>query len=131
PAGSHPGSRFVIAIQNHDQIGNRPGGERFGKLLGPMQQRLAAGLLLLAPHIPLIFMGEEYGETHPFPFFCSFLDTQIAQAACEGRPRGFGLSEWPALVPHPQADATYESAKLSWSWPDGSPQAGLRRLYYD
>src|SRR5436190_3072043 len=62
-AGAHSGSRFVISIQNHDQIGNRPGGERFGKLLGQVEQRLACGLLLLAPNIPLIFMGEEYGET--------------------------------------------------------------------
>lgn len=131
PAGNHPGSRFVISIQNHDQIGNRPGGERFGKLLGPVEQRLAAGLLLLAPHIPLIFMGEEYGETHPFPFFCSFLDPQIARSACEGRRREFAVTEWPELVPDPQAGATYESAKLSWSWPEGSPQAGLRKLYYD
>jgi maltooligosyltrehalose trehalohydrolase len=130
-AGAHPGSRFVISIQNHDQIGNRPGGERFGQLLGPVQQRLAAGLLLLAPHVPLIFMGEEYGETHPFPFFCSFLDPQIAGAASRGRREEFAVSEWPELVPDPQAVATFESAKLSWAWPDGSPQAGLRKLYYD
>lgn len=131
PAGAHPGSRFVISIQNHDQIGNRPGGERFGKLLGPVQQRLASGLLLLSPHIPLIFMGEEYGETHPFPFFCSFLDPNIAEAASQGRRQEFAVSEWPELVPDPQAVATFESAKLSWSWPDGTPQAGLRKLYYD
>lgn len=131
PAGNHPGSRFVISIQNHDQIGNRPGGERFGKLLGPIQQRLASGLLLLAPHIPLIFMGEEYGEAHPFPFFCSFLDPQIAEAASRGRREEFAVSEWPELVPDPQAVATFESARLSWAWPEGSPQAGLRKLYYD
>lgn len=130
-AGAHPGSRFVISIQNHDQIGNRPGGERFGKLLGQVEQRLACGLLLLAPNIPLIFMGEEYGETHPFPFFCSFLDPYIAEAARQGRREEFAVSEWPELVPDPQAVATFESAKLSWSWPEGSPQAGLRRLYYD
>ncbi len=131
PAGAHPGSRFVISIQNHDQIGNRPGGERFGKLLAPEQRRLAAGLLLLAPYIPLIFMGEEYGEMHPFPFFCSFLDPQIADAACRGRREEFAISEWPELVPDPQAVATFESARLSWTWPAGSPQAGLRKLYYD
>ena len=131
PAGTHPGSRFVISIQNHDQIGNRPGGERFGKLLGPVQQRLAAGLLLLAPHIPLIFMGEEYGETHPFPFFCSFSRSADCRGGQPRTAREFAVSEWPELVPDPQAVATFESAKLSWSWPDGSPQAGLRKLYYD
>jgi maltooligosyltrehalose trehalohydrolase len=131
PAGAHSGSRFVISIQNHDQIGNRPGGERFGKLLGPSQQRLAAGLLLLSPHIPLIFMGEEYGETRSFPFFCSFLDPQIAEAARVGRRQEFGACEWPELVPDPQSEATFESAKLSWSWPAGTPQQGMRKLYYD
>ncbi|HEY3967741.1 MAG TPA: malto-oligosyltrehalose trehalohydrolase [Planctomycetaceae bacterium] len=131
PVGAHPGSRFVISIQNHDQIGNRPDGERFGSLLTPARQRLAAGLLLLAPHIPLIFMGEEYGETHPFPFFCSFLDPQIAAAARHGRRQEFAAFEWHELVPDPQEVATFESARLTWSWPAETPQAGLRKLYYD
>jgi maltooligosyltrehalose trehalohydrolase len=130
-AGAHPGSRFVISVQNHDQIGNRPGGERFGTLLVPAQQRLAAGLLLLAPHVPLIFMGEEYGETRPFPFFCSFLDPHIAEAARRGRRQEFAAFEWPEIVPDPQAVATFESARISWSWPAETHHAALRNLYYD
>jgi maltooligosyltrehalose trehalohydrolase len=132
PVGRHPGSRFVVSIQNHDQVGNRARGDRFGTLLTPAQQRLAAGLLLLSPHIPLIFMGEEYGESRPFPFFCSFLDPQIAEAARRGRREEFAGARWGHdEVPDPQAESTFESAKLSWSWPPGSWQAGLRRLYYD
>jgi maltooligosyltrehalose trehalohydrolase len=131
PAGRHPGSRFVISIQNHDQVGNRARGDRFATLLNPAQQRLAAGLLLLAPHIPLLFMGEEYGESRPFPFFCSFSDPQIAEAARRGRRQEFAAAGWDDDVPDPQAESTFESAKLSWSWPEGSRQAGLRRLYYD
>lgn len=57
-----PGDHFVVCIQNHDQIGNRAAGDRLSALLSPPAQRLAASLLLLAPHVPLLFMGEEYGE---------------------------------------------------------------------
>jgi maltooligosyltrehalose trehalohydrolase len=131
PVGRHACDRFVISIQNHDQVGNRPAGERFGALLQPDQQRLAAGLLLLAPHIPLIFMGEEYGETRPFPFFCSFEDPQIAEATRNGRQREFAEHGVEGNVPDPLAEETFESARLSWSWANGSRSAGLRRLYYD
>jgi maltooligosyltrehalose trehalohydrolase len=131
PAGHHPGSRFVVSIQNHDQVGNRARGDRFGTLLDPAPQRLAAGLMLLAPFIPLIFMGEEYGETRPFPFFCSFPDPEIAEATRRGRRREFADALWGDDVPDPQAECTFESAKLSWSWPADSVRAGLRRLYYD
>lgn len=131
PVGHHPGSRFIISIQNHDQVGNRARGDRFGTLLNPAQQRLAAGLLLLSPNIPLIFMGEEYGETRPFPFFCSFPDPQIAEAVRRGRRQEFAAAGWGDEVPDPQAESTFESAKLSWSFPEGSWNIGLRRLYYD
>jgi maltooligosyltrehalose trehalohydrolase len=131
PAGEHPGDRFVTHIQNHDQIGNRAMGDRFGTLLSPGQQRLAAGLLLLAPHIPLLFMGEEYGETRPFPFFCSFLDPQLIEAVRIGRRREFESFAWVDEIPDPQAVTTFASARLSWSWPTGTWHAGLRMLYQD
>src|SRR5262249_15851653 len=131
PAGHHPGSRFVISIQNHDQVGNRACGDPFGPFLNPHHHRLAAGLLLLAPFIPVVFMGEEYGEIRPFPFFCSFPDPEIADAARRGRRQEFAEAMWGDDVPDPQAECTFESAKLSWSWPAGSVHAGLRRLYYD
>jgi maltooligosyltrehalose trehalohydrolase len=126
--GDHSTDRFVAAIQNHDQIGNQPRGDRLGTILEPAQQRMAAGLLLLAPSIPLIFMGEEYDETRPFPYFCSFEDPQVAEAARRGRRREFGQEGNEDDVPDPQARETFESAKLSWSW-TGSRQAGLRNLY--
>jgi maltooligosyltrehalose trehalohydrolase len=128
PPGPHSGDRFVVAIQNHDQIGNRPRGDRLGTILEPSQQRSAAGLLLLAPSIPLIFMGEEYDETRPFPYFCSFEDREIADSARRGRRLEFAYEGNEDEVPDPQARETFESAKLSWSW-KGSRQAGLRQLY--
>lgn len=126
------GDRFVVCIQNHDQVGNRARGDRLNSLLGsPAKQRLAASLLLLPPYLPLLFMGEEYGEENPFPFFCSFGDPQLVQAVREGRKKEFDAFSWQGEVPDPQAEETFQSAKLSWSWPEGTPRAGLRRLYRD
>jgi maltooligosyltrehalose trehalohydrolase len=131
PAGDLPGDRFVVCIQNHDQVGNRAAGDRLNALVGPAAGRLAASLLLLSPYVPMLFMGEEYGEKAPFPFFCSFADPQLVEAVRRGRRAEFAAFAWQGEVPDPQAESTFASAKLSWSWPEGSPQAHLRRLYQD
>ncbi len=126
------GDRFVVCLQNHDQVGNRARGDRLNALLGsPAKQRLAAGLLLLSPYLPLLFMGEEYGEENPFPFFCSFGDPELVQAVREGRKKEFDAFAWQGEVPDPQGEETFASARLSWSWPEGTHRAGLRRLYRD
>jgi maltooligosyltrehalose trehalohydrolase len=125
------GDRFVVCVQNHDQVGNRARGDRLGGLISPARQRLAAGMLLLSPYLPLLFMGEEYGEEHPFPFFCSFEDPALVEAVREGRKKEFDAFAWEGEVPDPQGEETFASAKLSWSWPEGTPRAGLRRLYRD
>jgi maltooligosyltrehalose trehalohydrolase len=126
------GDRFIVCIQNHDQVGNRARGDRLSTLLrDPAQLRLAASLLLLSPYLPLLFMGEEYGEDHPFPFFCSFGDPHLAQAVREGRRREFAAFAWQGEVPDPNAESTFASARPSWSWPEQTPRAGLRRLYQD
>jgi maltooligosyltrehalose trehalohydrolase len=126
-------THFIQAIQNHDQIGNRALGDRLGTIVAPETQRLAAALLMLSPCVPLLFMGEEYGETHPFPFFCSFGDPDLVEAVCRGRRREFAdlAFKWKIEIPDPQAVETFESAKLTWSWPEGSHHAKLRRLYQD
>jgi maltooligosyltrehalose trehalohydrolase len=131
PVGDLPGDCFVICIQNHDQVGNRAAGDRLSTLLEPPALRLAASLLLLAPHLPLLFMGEEYGEKRPFPFFCSFGDRELIKNVRDGRRQEFAEFAWQGEVPDPQAEATFAGAVLSWSWPEGSMQAGLRRLYRD
>jgi len=126
------GDRFVVCVQNHDQIGNRARGERLDALLrSPAERRLAASLLLLSPHLPLLFMGEEYGEENPFAFFCSFGDANLVRAVREGRRREFEGFLWAGEVPDPHAEETFAAARLSWSWPQGTPRAGLRRLYAD
>jgi len=126
------GDRFVVCLQNHDQVGNRAQGERLVTLLhSPPKLRLAASLLMFSPYIPLLFMGEEYGEERPFPFFCSFSDERLIQAVREGRKREFPDLVHQGALLDPQAESTFAAAMLSWSWPDGTFSAGLRRLYAD
>jgi maltooligosyltrehalose trehalohydrolase len=139
--GRHQGSRvgaadrtrFVVCIQNHDQVGNRAAGDRLSTLLPAAPQRLACALLLLSPCVPLLFMGEEYGEQRPFPFFCSFDDPTIIEAVRGGRRREFAelAFRWGAEIPDPQSPETFASAKLDWTWPEGSAHAQLRQLYQD
>lgn len=127
-----PGDHFVVCLQNHDQVGNRARGDRLSTLLDdPAKQRLASSLLLLSPYLPLLFMGEEYGEEKPFPFFCSFLDQALIEAVRQGRKEEFAELVGQGTVPDPQAEETFASARLSWSWPERTPRAGLRRMYHD
>jgi maltooligosyltrehalose trehalohydrolase len=126
------GDRFVVCIQNHDQIGNRAAGDRLSTLLSPPAQRLAASLLLLAPYLPLLFMGEEYGESRPFQFFCSFSDPALIESVRMGRRREFeAFHKDGADVPDPQAESTFAASRLSWSWESDPHRSGLRRLYQD
>jgi len=103
----------IICIQNHDQVGNRAFGERLTALVSAGARKLAAALLLLAPHTPLIFMGQEYDESAPFQFFTSFEDPIIQKAVSEGRPREFAEFGW-TDVPDPQDPATFERSRLQW-----------------
>lgn len=126
-------TQFVVCVQNHDQVGNRARGDRLSTLVDPASQRLACGLLLLSPSVPLLFMGEEYGEKRPFPFFCSFDDPAIVEGVRRGRREEFAALEfrWGSDIPDPQDPKTFAAAKLDWAWPEGSPNAKLRQLYQD
>jgi maltooligosyltrehalose trehalohydrolase len=103
----------IICIQNHDQVGNRAQGERLGDLVSRGAQKAAAALMLLAPHTPMIFMGEEYGETSPFQFFTDYGDPALQKAVAEGRRKEFEEFNWDE-VPDPQAPETFERSKLHW-----------------
>ena len=113
PAGV-PLPANVICIQNHDQVGNRALGERLTALV-PFGARMAAtALLLLAPHTPLLFMGQEYDEPAPFQFFTDYGDPALKKAVSEGRRREFSDFEWNE-VPDPQDPATFERSRLTWA----------------
>ena len=110
PPEGVPLPAHVICIQNHDQVGNRAKGERLDALGPRGASKLAAALLLLAPHTPLLFMGQEYGETAPFQFFCDFGDPALQKAVSEGRRREFKDFRWEE-VPDPQDPQTFERSK--------------------
>jgi maltooligosyltrehalose trehalohydrolase len=114
-----PPTAFVSFLQNHDQAGNRPFGERIDRLCAPEQLRAAVALLLLAPAPPLLFMGEEFAASQPFLFFCDF-GPELAAAVAEGRRRGFArfkgfaqLTE-SAELPDPNDPNTFLRSKLDW-----------------
>lgn len=107
-----PAERFVVFSQNHDQTGNRLKGERLSQLTPFEAQKLAAAAVLFSPYLPLLFMGEEYGETAPFPYFISHTDSKLVQAVREGRKSDFQDFSWKEEPPDPQDEATFLSAKL-------------------
>src|SRR5579862_790268 len=105
-------SRFVVFSQNHDQVGNRALGERLSRLVSFEGQKLAAGVTLLSPFVPLLFMGEEYGETSPFQYFVSHGDKDLIEAVRRGRQEEFASFGWKTEVPDPQAESTFVNSKL-------------------
>ena len=114
PAGVEP-HRLVISMQNHDQVGNRPLGKRIGHLVEPAAVKAGAALLLLAPHTPLLFMGEEWNASTPFQYFTDHRDPALAAAVTEGRRSEFvGSIPDPAVVPDPQEEATFLRSRLMW-----------------
>jgi maltooligosyltrehalose trehalohydrolase len=104
----------VICIQNHDQVGNRAKGERLTALVPRGVRKLAAAFLLLAPHTPLLFMGQEYDESAPFQFFADFQDAGLKKSVSEGRRREFKDFDFNE-VPDPEDPATFERSKLTWA----------------
>ena len=104
--------RFVVYAQNHDQVGNRREGDRLSQSLSLEALKLAAGVVVLSPFLPLLFMGEEYGETAPFPYFVSHSDPALIEEVRSGRRREFARFGWSGPIPDPQDEATFRAAKL-------------------
>jgi maltooligosyltrehalose trehalohydrolase len=126
-----PGRQFVVFIQNHDQIANASQGERLSKLVTAEQQKLAAAVLLCSPYVPLLFMGQEYGETAPFHFFTSFDDPALVEAVREGRRKEFAAFAGDRHFADPQDPATFEHARLDWTRLQKAPHSAILRLYRD
>lgn len=104
--------QFVVCSQNHDQVGNRLHGERLSQLADLEALKVAAGAVLLSPFIPLLFMGEEYGETAPFQYMISHGDPELVQAVRQGRRQEFSGFDWQGEVPDPQSEATFQECVL-------------------
>ncbi|WP_138500790.1 malto-oligosyltrehalose trehalohydrolase [Nostoc sp. PA-18-2419] len=107
-------SQFLICIQNHDQIGNQMHGERLTARISFEGLKLAAGAVLLSPNLPLLFMGEEYGETAPFMYFVSHSDLDLIQAVRAGRKQEFEAFHYDEDPPDPESAETFLKCKLNW-----------------
>ena len=126
-----PRQRFIVCAQNHDQVGNRGQADRLSSLVAPAGLRLAAALVLLSPYIPLLFMGEEYGDTAPFFYFIEHGDPKLVESVRAGRKREFAFLAAMGIDVDPQAEETFARSRIEWSQRDSGEGARLRSLYHD
>ncbi len=124
-----PARRFVVFSQNHDQVGNRAKGDRLSTIVGFEKLKLAAGAVLLSPFVPLLFMGEEYGETAPFQYFVSHNDPALIEAVRKGRKQEFARFGWQDEIPDPQAEETFQRSRPNWSLRDQDRHLVLHNFY--
>jgi len=124
-------SKVVVCNQNHDQVGNRAAGERLSGLVNFEALKLAAGIALLSPFVPLLFMGEEYGETAPFQYFTSHGDPELVEAVRRGRREEFAAFGWEQEkdVPDPQEEQTFSRSRMDHSLKKKEPHRTLLRFY--
>lgn len=113
-AENNPGEQFIVFSQNHDQVGNRMLGERTSELVSYEMQKLLAGAVLCSPFLPMLFMGEEWGETNPFLFFTSHSDPELIEAVRKGRKAEFAAFHAEGEAPDPQSTDTFDQSKLQW-----------------
>jgi maltooligosyltrehalose trehalohydrolase len=139
-SAERPGQQFVVCIQNHDQIANGYWGDRLSRMVEPARQRLAASLLLCgAPNVPMLFMGEEWGERAPFLYFTSHMDAELGRAVRRGR-----LEEYNSLIREeggaestvggfsdPQSEMTFVRSKLDWECLEKQPHSEMLAFYRD
>jgi maltooligosyltrehalose trehalohydrolase len=129
-----PPSAFVVCIQNHDQVGNRAFGKRLNHLIDLASYRAVSIVLLLAPEVPLLFMGQEWASSSPFQYFTDHAP-KLGQLVTEGRRREFArfaaFSDPAARerIPDPQDPSTFARSRLIWEEAEANPHAGVRRLY--
>lgn len=129
PAGIPP-HRFVHCVQNHDQVGNRPQGDRLTQAVGLPAYRAVSTLLLCAPQTPLLFMGQEWASRSPFLYFTDHAG-ELGRRVTEGRRREFRGFRGFETIPDPQDPATFQRSKLDWDEAATAPHAGILQLYRD
>ena len=128
----HRGHRFVVCLQNHDQVGNRAAGDRIGATVSPGRLGAGAALLLTSPYTPMLVLGEEWGASTPWQFFTGYPDPELARAVREGRRREFSGHGWRSEdVPDPQDPATRDASVLRWEERTAGDHARLLAWYRD
>lgn len=128
-AAERPARQFIVSAQNHDQVGNRMFGERLSTLAGFESLKLAAGALLLSPYVPLLFMGEEYGEEAPFLYFISHSDPDLVEAVKKGRKEEFRAFVEKGEPPDPASAETFLRSKITLGEKSMGRHAVLYRFY--
>jgi maltooligosyltrehalose trehalohydrolase len=126
-----PAQQFVVFAQDHDQVGNRMLGERLSQLVSLEALKLAASAVLLSPFLPLLFMGEEYGEVAPFPYFISHLDPQLVETVRRGRREEFASFVWQGEPLDPQDVETFQRAMLNHRLRDEAGHRALLEFYQE
>lgn len=123
------GDRFVVFAQNHDQVGNRILGDRLSHMVSFEALKLSAGAVMLAPYIPLLFMGEEYAEEAHFLYFVSHTEPDLIEAVRQGRRKEFEAFHMEDEYADPESRETFDRSKLNWNlWQNGKHKV-LRELY--
>jgi maltooligosyltrehalose trehalohydrolase len=123
------GSQFIVFSQNHDQVGNRMLGERTSQLHSSEMQKLLATAVLFSPYLPMLFMGEEYGEPNPFQYFVSHTDPALAAAVRKGRKEEFAAFHIEGEAPDPMDEETFQRSKLQWHLINEDPHRTLLSYY--
>lgn len=123
------GEQFVVFSQNHDQVGNRMLGERSNQLVSFEMQKLMAAAVLTAPFLPMLFMGEEYAEPHPFLYFVNHTDAELADLVRKGRKQEFAAFHIDGEAPDPVAEDTFETSRLQWDILDQEPHRSMLKYY--
>lgn len=121
--------QFVVFAQNHDQTGNRMLGDRLSALVSFEALKLSAATYILSPFVPMLFMGEEYGETRPFQYFISHTDEKLVELVRKGRKQEFSYFKWEGELPDPQSEKTFEQCLLSWDVEKSKASQSLFALY--
>jgi maltooligosyltrehalose trehalohydrolase len=130
PATGVPRDRFLGFVQNHDQVGNRAGGDRLSGLTSRARARVAAALVLTGPFVPMLFMGEEWAASTPFLYFTDHRDPGLGEAVRTGRRNEFRAFGWdPDAIPDPQDPATFERSRLPWDEVDAGEHASMLSWY--
>ncbi|PTQ94101.1 maltooligosyl trehalose hydrolase [Mucilaginibacter yixingensis] len=128
-AAGFPGRQFVVFSQNHDQVGNRMLGERSSQLFSFEMQKLMAGAVLVAPFVPLLFMGEEWAAQTPFQYFVSHTEPALVEAVRKGRKAEFTAFHAEGETPDPQSEGTFNRSKLSWDELNSAHSAVMFKYY--
>ena len=121
--------QLVVFAQNHDQVGNRLLGDRLSRLVSFDALKLAAATVLLSPFVPLLFMGEEYGEHAPFLYFTSHGDRALIEAVRKGRQAEFAAFQWQGKIPDPQDESTFLRSHLHWELREEAPHRSLLEFH--